>query len=68
MQTEEMIRGQPMDAVVLVGGCDKTVRAQLMAAASPNVPAICAVVGPMRTGSWRGECRGACTDASPTHA
>lgn len=68
MQTEEMIRGQPMDAVVLVGGCDKTVPAQLMAAASANVPAISAVVGPMRTGSWRGECLGACTGASPTHA
>ena len=62
MQTEELIRSQPMDAVVLAGGCDKTVPAQLMAAASANVPAISVVVGPMRTGSWRGERLGACTD------
>ena len=47
MDTEEMIRAQPMDAVVLVGGCDKTVPAQLMGAASANVPAIQLVTGPM---------------------
>ena len=46
MDTEEMIRSQPMDAVVLVGGCDKTVPAQLMAAASVNIPAIMVVTGP----------------------
>ena len=62
MDTEEMIRAQPMDAVVLIGGCDKTVPAQLMAAASVNLPAISLVVGPMLTGSWRGERLGACTD------
>lgn len=62
METEEMIRAQPMDAVVLLGGCDKTVPAQLMAAASANVPAIAVVTGPMLTGSWRGERLGACTD------
>lgn len=62
METEEMIRAYPMDAVVLVGGCDKTVPAQLMAAASANVPAIFVVTGPMLTGSWRGERLGACTD------
>ena len=62
MDTEEMIRAQPMDAVVLVGGCDKTVPAQLMAAASANRPAIQLVTGPMMTGSWRGERLGACTD------
>lgn len=62
MDTEEMIRGQPMDAVVLVGGCDKTVPAQLMAAASAGIPAIILVTGPMLTGSWRGERLGACTD------
>ena len=62
MVTEEMIRSQPMDAVVLVGGCDKTVPAQLMAAASADIPAVCVVTGPMRTGSWRGERLGACTD------
>ena len=62
METEEMIRAYPMDAVVLLGGCDKTVPAQLMAAASANVPAISVVTGPMMTGSWRGERLGACTD------
>jgi dihydroxy-acid dehydratase len=62
MDTEEMIRAQPMDAVVLIGGCDKTVPAQLMGAASANVPAIQLVTGPMMTGPWRGERLGACTD------
>jgi dihydroxy-acid dehydratase len=62
MDTEEMIRAQPMDAVVLVGGCDKTVPAQLMAAASANVPAISVVTGPMLPGSHRGGKVGACTD------
>jgi dihydroxy-acid dehydratase len=62
MDTEEMILGQPMDAVVLVGGCDKTVPAQLMGALSANVPAIQVVTGPMMTGRWRGERMGACTD------
>lgn len=62
IDTEEMMRAQPMDAVVLVGGCDKTVPAQLMAAASVGIPAISLVTGPMMTGSWRGERLGACTD------
>ncbi len=62
METEEMIRAQPMDAVVLLGGCDKTVPAQLLAAASANLPAISVVTGPMMTGSWRGQRLGACTD------
>ena len=62
MDTEEMLRAQPMDAVVLVGGCDKTVPAQLMAAASVNLPAISVVTGPMLSGSHRGERVGACTD------
>ncbi|MCC6157726.1 MAG: dihydroxy-acid dehydratase [Deltaproteobacteria bacterium] len=62
METEEMILAHPMDAVVLVGGCDKTVPAQLMAAASANVPALIEVTGPMLTGRWRGERLGACTD------
>ncbi|WP_226575103.1 IlvD/Edd family dehydratase [Acuticoccus sediminis] len=62
MDTEEMIRAQPMDAVVLIGGCDKTVPAQLMGAASANIPAIQLVTGPMMTGSHRGERVGACTD------
>lgn len=62
METEELIKAQPMDAVVLVGGCDKTVPAQLMAAISADVPAISVVTGPMGTGSHRGERLGACTD------
>jgi dihydroxy-acid dehydratase len=62
MDTEEMVRAQPVDAVVLMGGCDKTVPAQLMAAASANVPAIQLVAGPMMTGSYQGERLGACTD------
>lgn len=62
LETEEMIAAQPMDAVVLCGGCDKTIPAQLMAAASANRPALATVVGPMRTGTWRGERLGACTD------
>src|SRR5438105_2392313 len=62
MDTEEMIRAQPMDAVVLVGGCDKTVPAQLMGALSANRPAIGLVAGPMLTSRWQGERLGACTD------
>jgi len=62
MDTEEMIRAQPMDAVVLIGGCDKTVPAQLMGAASANLPTIQLVTGSMLTGSHRGERVGACTD------
>jgi dihydroxy-acid dehydratase len=62
IDTEEMIRAQPMDAVVLVGGCDKTVPAQLMGAISANRPAIGLVAGPMMTSRWQGERLGACTD------
>ncbi|MFP4538311.1 MAG: IlvD/Edd family dehydratase [Dichotomicrobium sp.] len=62
MDTEEMLGAIPMDAVVLISGCDKTVPAQLMAAASAGVPAILVVTGPMMTGSYRGERLGACTD------
>jgi dihydroxy-acid dehydratase len=62
MDVEEMIRAQPMDAVVLVGGCDKTVPAQLMGAASADVPAIQLLGGPMMPTSFHGERLGACTD------
>src|ERR1700704_4797295 len=62
IDTEEMIRAQPMDAVVLMGGCDKTVPAQLMGAVSAGRPAIMLVGGPMMTGRHRGERLGACTD------
>ena len=62
MDTEEMIRAQPMDAVVLMGGCDKTVPAQLMGAASADLPAIQLVGGPMMTSRYGEERLGACTD------
>lgn len=62
MDTEEMLRAQPMDAVVLIGGCDKTVPAQLMGAASAGLPAVQLITGSMLTGSHRGEVVGACTD------
>jgi dihydroxy-acid dehydratase len=62
MDTEEMIRAQPMDAVVLIGGCDKTVPAQIMGAVSADIPAVQLVTGPMSTGRHRGERLGACTD------
>lgn len=62
MDVEEMIRAQPMDSVVLIGGCDKTVPAQLMGAASADLPAVQLVTGPMSTGRHRGERLGACTD------
>ncbi len=62
MDTEELLRGQPMDAVVLIGGCDKTVPAQLMGAASAGLPAVQLITGSMLTGSHRGERVGACTD------
>ena len=62
MDTEEMIRAQPMDAVVLMGGCDKTVPAQLMGAISANIPAVQIVAGPMMTSRYKEERLGACTD------
>lgn len=62
MDVEEMVRAQPMDGVVLVGGCDKTVPAQLMGAFSAGRPAIQLVGGPMMTGRYEGERLGACTD------
>jgi dihydroxy-acid dehydratase len=62
METEELLLAQPMDAVVLIGGCDKTVPAQLMGAASAGLPAIQLITGSMLTGSHRGERVGACTD------
>ncbi|MGV1037724.1 MAG: dihydroxy-acid dehydratase [Candidatus Nanopelagicales bacterium] len=62
MATEELLRAQPMDAAVLVGGCDKTVPAQIMAAVSAGLPAVSLVAGPMLTSSYRGQRLGACTD------
>jgi dihydroxy-acid dehydratase len=62
MELEEQLTSQPMDSVVLMGGCDKTVPAELMAAASADIPAIQLVVGPMTVGNYKGERLGACTD------
>jgi dihydroxy-acid dehydratase len=62
MDTEEMLRALPIDAAVLVGGCDKTIPAQLMGAVSADAPVLIAPVGPMLTGSHEGERLGACTD------
>ena len=55
MDTEEMLRAQPMDACILIGGCDKTVPAQVMGGISADIPIIQLVTGPMLTGSFRGE-------------
>src|SRR5260221_6843448 len=62
MDTEEMIRAQPMDSVVVIGGCDKTLPAQLMAAISADLPTVVIPVGPMVVGHHKGEVLGACTD------
>ena len=62
MDTEEMIRALPVDSVVLIGGCDKTTPAQVMAAASADQPTIVLPVGPMLVGHFKGEVLGACTD------
>ena len=62
MAMEEMFRANPIDGVVLLGGCDKTIPALLMAAASVNLPAIVVPGGPMLTGHFRGEALGCGTD------
>src|SRR5437868_12248881 len=62
MDVEESIRANPMDAVVLLCGCDKTTPAQLMGAASVDIPAIVVPGGPMLAGRWRGTELGSSTD------
>jgi dihydroxy-acid dehydratase len=62
IDTEAMLKAQPMDAAVLVGGCDKTVPAQLMGAASADIPAVQLVTGPMLATPFQGERLSACTD------
>ena len=62
MDVEESIRANPLDAVVLLCGCDKTTPAQLMGAASADIPAIVVPGGPMLTGQWRGQRLGSGTD------
>ncbi len=62
MDTEEMIRGNPLSGVVLLTNCDKTTPAALMGAASADLPAIMVSGGPMLNGHFQGEILGACTD------
>ena len=62
MEVEESIRGNPIDGVVLLGGCDKTTPGQLMGAASVNLPAIVVSSGPMLNGKYRGSDIGSGTD------
>ena len=62
MATEEMIRANPVDGVVLLGGCDKTIPSLLMAAASVDLPAIVVPGGPMKTGTFQGQPLGCGTD------
>jgi len=62
MATEEMLRANPIDGVVLLGGCDKTIPSLLMAAASVDLPAVVVPGGPMLTGTFRGAALGCGTD------
>ena len=62
METEELLRSQPIDGVVLMGGCDKTTPALLMGAISMDLPAIYVPAGPMLRGNWRGKTLGSGTD------
>jgi dihydroxy-acid dehydratase len=62
MAAEELLRANPVDATVLLGGCDKTIPALLMAAASVDLPAVVVPGGPMLTGTFRGEPLGCGTD------
>lgn len=62
MDTEEMLRALPLDSAVLIGGCDKTIPAELMGAVSADVPSIVIPVGPMMSGMHEGVRMGACTD------
>ena len=62
MDAEEMIRAQPLDGVVLLGGCDKTIPALLMGACSADVPCLVVSGGPMANGHYSGQTLGACSD------
>lgn len=68
MDTEEMIKAQPIDACVMIGGCDKTVPAQLMGGISADKPIVELITGPMLTGSVQGRRVGACTDCRSSWA
>ena len=63
MEVEELLRSHPVDGAVLMGGCDKTTPALIMAAASMNIPAIFVPAGPMLRGNWHGELLGSGTDS-----
>ncbi|MDQ3752489.1 MAG: dihydroxy-acid dehydratase [Actinomycetota bacterium] len=67
MDVEESIRAYPLDGVVLLAGCDKTVPASLLGAASANVPALMVTGGPMLNGHWRNQNLGSCTDCWRAH-
>ena len=67
MAVEELIRGNPLDGVVLLASCDKTIPASLMGAASVDVPAMMVTGGPMLSGRFRNEHVGACTDCWRLH-
>ena len=62
MDVEESITANPIDGVVLLGGCDKTTPALLMGAASADIPSILVTGGPQLKGNWKGEELGSCTD------
>src|SRR4051794_22113403 len=62
MDTEEMMKALPLDSAVMIGGCDKTIPAELMGAISADVPALVIPVGPMLAGRHQGKRLGACTD------
>jgi dihydroxy-acid dehydratase len=63
METEEILRSNPVDGAVLLGGCDKTVPALVMGATSANLPALFVPAGPMLRGNWRGQVLGSGSDA-----
>jgi dihydroxy-acid dehydratase len=67
MDVEESITANPLDGIVLLGGCDKTTPALLMGAASADIPAILVTGGPQLKGNWRGEELGSCTDCRRYH-
>jgi len=63
MEAEELLRSHPMDGAVMMGGCDKTTPALLMAASSMNIPAVFVPAGPMLRGNWHGNTLGSGTDS-----
>ncbi|UYN97477.1 MAG: dihydroxy-acid dehydratase [Enhydrobacter sp.] len=63
MDAEELLRGHPVDGVVLMGGCDKTTPALMLGATSMNIPAIYLPAGPMLRGNWKGKVLGSGSDA-----